>query len=100
MPRGRARAVVSRSRSRGRRAARSSVPSAAPLPRNPLPSPRPRAPLVRANICDRLSSATDMPRSACQTDLEAGSIARHLQKTFIDNFNKACFSWSFDFCTG
>ncbi|CAH2073827.1 unnamed protein product, partial [Iphiclides podalirius] len=34
-------------------------------------SPPPRAaPRSRANICDRLSSATDMPRSVRQIDLE------------------------------
>lgn len=32
--------------------------------------PRPLPPRARANICDRLSSATDTPRSARQTDLE------------------------------
>lgn len=32
--------------------------------------PRPQPPRDRANICDCLSSATDTPRSARQTDLE------------------------------
>lgn len=39
-------------------------------PRTVTAHPRPLLPRARANICDRLSSATDTPRSARQTDLE------------------------------
>ncbi|CAH2086427.1 unnamed protein product [Euphydryas editha] len=64
------RARARSSQDQGRAAdARQGHLSLCPAARAPYPTLA-RAPLVRANICDRLSSTTDMPRSVRRAGLE------------------------------